>query len=206
VIRNRIPHRFPSGALPTGNRGFVLIIALIVLAAMSLAAVALVRTVDTATLLARNISFKRDALNRNDVAIDAALTLFMSGNRFALNANTNTDDSVSNYSAVLLPSDTDGVPTILKNSTSFASSWTAGPVAATANSQDGMTAVYLIERMCSLSGPSDETNCLLSVPSAAGGTMLGNRPKSISSPLFRVTAKVTGPRNTVAYVQTIFTL
>ena len=48
----------------------MLVIALIVLAAMTLAAAAMVRTVDTSTLLARNISFKRDALNRNDLALE----------------------------------------------------------------------------------------------------------------------------------------
>ena len=48
---------------PERQRGVVLFIALIVMVAMSLAAIALFRSVDTANLVAGNQAFKQGALN-----------------------------------------------------------------------------------------------------------------------------------------------
>ena len=80
-MNNRLSHLSASKYRPLASTqsGFVLVIALIVLAAMTLAAAAMVRTVDTSTLLARNISFKRDAVNRNDFALEAAIDQFRVG-------------------------------------------------------------------------------------------------------------------------------
>jgi type IV pilus assembly protein PilX len=201
VIRHLISLQKPPLGLPKYAQGFVLIIALIVLAAMSLAAVALVRTVDTTTMLARNISFKRDALNRTDIAIDAGLQNFRAGAQFAAGANTMADDASRNYSAVLLPSDPDGIPQIIKSST-FSTTWTANPV----STELGMSAVYLIERLCSKPETSTVKNCLVGERVAQGGSQPADRPEQIAPAMYRITARVTGPRQTTSFVQLIFTL
>ena len=53
------------------QRGVVLFIALIALVAMSLAAVALVRSVDTATIIAGNLAFKQSELSLQSCSRDA---------------------------------------------------------------------------------------------------------------------------------------
>ena len=58
----------------TKQRGVVLFFSLVALLAMSLAAVALVRSVDTSTMIAGNLSFKRAATTSGDSGIEAALT------------------------------------------------------------------------------------------------------------------------------------
>lgn len=188
------------------QQGFVLFVALMVLTAMTLAAVALVKTVDTTTQLARNISFKRDATNRADLALEAVMQGFRSGQYFAQGNNTTATDAGKNFSAVVLPSDPDGVPTVMKDAASFSAAWTAPAVTIGGADREGMSVVYLIERLCARPGPSDAQTCVLGGAVAAGGTMVSNRPASVVPALFRVTARVGGPRNTVSYVQSVFTL
>ena len=205
---NPNPAKIQRHVSTKSQRGFVLIIALIVLGAMSLAAVSLVRTVDTSTLLARNISFQRDAIGRNDVAIEAALRKFRLGGTYyavlGVNAAHNTNDVNENYSALIQPTDERGVPTVLK-SNSFTSTWKAPLI----DLGESTIATYFIERLCT-SGDTDPTppqqRCILGGRGAVGGTQPTDRPTTNIPPLFRVTLKVTGPRNTVSYAQTMFTV
>jgi type IV pilus assembly protein PilX len=55
------------------QRGVVLFIALIVLVAMTLAGIALVRSVDTGTMVAGNLAFKQGATMAGDAGTDAAI-------------------------------------------------------------------------------------------------------------------------------------
>ena len=190
------------------QNGFVLIVAMIVLAAMSLAAVSLVRTVDTSTLLARNISFQRDAIGRSDAGIEAALQKFRLGGTYygvlGLKAVHETDSAAQNYSSIMLSADGDGVPTILKSS-SFNSTWTAAPI----ELGESTIGYYIIERLCASNDVAQgalERRCIMGGRVAKGGTQPADRPATNVPPLFRATIKVTGPRNTVSYAQTQFTL
>ena len=201
--RNRLPRS-------SSQRGFVLVIALIVLAAMTLAAAAMVRTVDTSTLLARNISFKRDALNRNDLALEVAINDFRTGGLLAANIDKTTDIPARNYSAVMLATDTNGVPTVLKADLS-SDTFVGGDLGnvepsaiAAPNLHLGMTPIYVIERMCTTTGVALPENCIVNGRAQAGGTQPNDKPGQLFPPLYRITARVTGPRNTVSYVQAIF--
>src|SRR5258705_7570907 len=66
--------RAPRGA----QRGVVLFIALIVLVAMTLAGLAMMRSVDTNNLIAGNLAFKSAAVSAGDAAIEAARAWVMS--------------------------------------------------------------------------------------------------------------------------------
>jgi type IV pilus assembly protein PilX len=178
------------------QRGFVLIIALIVLAAMALAAVSLVRTVDTSTLLSRNISFKRDAVNRNDVGMETAVALFREGGAFYKGANTGFTKTDKNYSAVMLDTDRDGIPLALK-AANFSTTWTAGaPDLKGANLR--LDTQYLIERMCLREGtvaspaPVSSRNCLRAAREEAGGSARRTGLNVPVPPQYRVTTKVNG--------------
>ena len=65
-------HRIASA--PSRQRGVVLFFALVALVAMSLAAVALIRSVDTGTIIAGNLAFKQSATSAGDAGIEAAIT------------------------------------------------------------------------------------------------------------------------------------
>ena len=187
---------------------------------MTLAAAAMVRTVDTSTLLARNISFKRDALNRNDLALEVAINEFRTGGTLEASVDKTIHHEDLNYSAVMLPTDTDGVPQVLKNAetsggfrlaasvTPLFPQGTLGPAEPAAiaapNLHLGMTPIYVIERMCTTTGVALPENCIVNGRAQAGGTQPNDKPGQLFPPLYRITARVTGPRNTVSYVQAIF--
>jgi type IV pilus assembly protein PilX len=68
-----IPEYVMHKKLAHQQRGVVLFVALIVLVAMSLAAVSMMRSVDTSTLVAGNIAFRQSALAAAERAFETAL-------------------------------------------------------------------------------------------------------------------------------------
>ena len=68
ALRNRM--RLPLGR--RDQRGVVLFIALIVLVAMSLAGIAIMRSVDTGNLISGNVAFKQGTLSAADRGVDDA--------------------------------------------------------------------------------------------------------------------------------------
>ena len=197
--RARHKQQCETRALSGTQSGFVLIVALIVLGAMALAAVALVKTVDMSTLLARNISFKRDALNRTEIAQQVALSKFLVGGPFVANGTTESNVPSENFSAILLPTDVRGIPNVMLATNTFPISgqFNIDPSSLPAESKsEGNSTIYVIERMCSAMGPPDKNSCQKNPPSNAV-------PPPPTPAFYRVTARTTGPRNAIAYSQTI---
>lgn len=64
--------RLPAARSGTAQQGAVLIIAMIVLVLMSLAAMTVIRSTDTGTLVAGNLAFRQSTMHAADVAIDRA--------------------------------------------------------------------------------------------------------------------------------------
>lgn len=56
--------------MPASQRGAVLFIALIVMVAMTLAAIGMMRSIDTTTMIAGNLAFKQTTIHAGDVGID----------------------------------------------------------------------------------------------------------------------------------------
>jgi type IV pilus assembly protein PilX len=183
-----------SFAAHSEQHGFVLVVALIVLAAMSLAAVALVRTVDTSTLLARNISFKRDALNRNDIALEKANALFRVGGALANQVTARLSDANLNYSSAMLATDENGIPTALGTDfTNFKDKISAG---------ETNEIHYVIERMCTRKDAvENKEHCVLAL-AASSSEQPEKRPVTLPA-MYRVTSRVTAARNVSSVTQGI---
>lgn len=203
------------------QQGVVLFIALVALVVMSLAAAALIRSVDTNTKIAGNLSFKQSALTSSDRGIEAALAWVQA------TANTNLatldgSDAGNGYYAVYgdLALGGGGGPinlddaSVLKND----NTWTTYSTVATGTNitggteDDGKnTIAYIVERMCTdeLAPANDVTNkCLFGQSEAGGGSkgvktaeQAGAIVGSSASPIYRVTVRVTGPQNTQVYSQ-----
>jgi type IV pilus assembly protein PilX len=204
------------------QQGFALIIALIVLAAMTLAGVGLMRSIDSSTLLARNISFSRDAQNRAEIGVSRAIASFKGTGNFApagniVNTSTTADVTTLNYSAVLLASNSQGIPNVMLNTSSFDSAYPDVIVP----TEEGMKVRYLIERMCGTAGQATEDKCVISDGGRRGsiadsGTnRRGGRRGATGAtaqqnledipPVWRVTVRVDGPRNVLHFSQAHFT-
>lgn len=175
------------------QRGVVLFFTLIVLAAMTLAALALVRSVDTTNLVAGNIALKQGAVQEADRMMNAAFTCLDSGGALLaldLGANTNT----CNYYASLQPDVIKpfGVPDVLEVTPGVADAAT------------GNTSSFVIERMCTAVGAWSEANCVAS-PFGKSVTPTNRGKPSFTPPqaLYRVSVRVAGPRNSITYSQMI---
>jgi len=175
------------------QQGVALFFALIALVVMSLAAVALIRSVDTNSLIAGNLSFKQSSMLSADTGVETAIT-WVTNNAGLLEA-----DSTANgyYATSDVPAHPDARALVDANGV-------AG-IIANPDSQ-GNTITYVIQRMCKSTGPSKPEECLfgpLTEPADNKGVNKEVYPTGkAASLIYRVTAKVVGPKNTISYVQT----
>lgn len=180
--------------------GAVLLITLILLTLLMLSAVALIRSSETSLTMAGNIAFKRDLTNQGERAMTKAIAAFKAG---ALNsASTRTSDLLSsNYFATAQASDSHGLPIMLIKDSAF-----TGTASDITDSASGVTIRYMIDRLCTSPGAFNLNTCvsLRSMPNKGGDV---TRPDPISAeyrPVYRISVRVTGPRNTQAYLQSTF--
>jgi hypothetical protein len=176
------------------QRGAVLFIALIVLVAMSLAGIALIRGVDTANLIAGNLAFKQNATHGGDWGVEQARNWLQAQPAAGL-----YNDVPGLYSAAMQT----GLDFTATDPSAPDFDWSAnsfGPVPDPAGNQ----VRYVIHRMCDLAGNPASQNCVsTSLGGTAGGSKGSVNPAlpSTSQIYYRITVRVTGPRNTVSYVQ-----
>lgn len=186
------------------QRGVVLFFALIALVVMSLAAVALIRSVDTSTLIAGNLASKQSATSSADSGIETAVNWMT-----AVTDPTNFDsnNAASGYYATqaadpktLVWNATDSLPA---TSTATGADAIVGGLDATGN-----TIRYVIQRMCRTTGVPAVGNCLFgsspantSSQAVRNETEAGGHANVSQSPVYRITARVIGAKNTVSFVQ-----
>ena len=179
-------------ALPARRqRGVVLFIALIVLVAMSLAGIAMLRSVDTALGVAGNLSFKAATMQASDSGVNTAYTwLTASGNAAALSGNT----PVTGY-----------YPTISTDPNWFDGNWwAANSVALNNGNADSLGNIvhYAIHLMCDSTGNCASNQASSSAPAGSSNKVGSIPPKTPPAKYYRITTRVDGPRNTVTIVQT----
>ncbi len=78
---------------PSKQRGVILLIALIMLVAMTLAGIGMMRSVDTGSVIAGNLAFKQATLNAVDVGINSAYAALMN----VANSGNINDKQILNY-------------------------------------------------------------------------------------------------------------
>jgi len=205
----------PSNPLAplTRQRGVILFIALIVMVAMSLAAIALVRSVDTTSQVIGNLAFRQASILPANLAIeDAAQGLFADsgGPRIAdIRNDTPLQNYYASHSQAAGWDDQFGVPQPLQTKA-------AAQALARQLPQDnsGNTVTYVTERLCNpdVTSPprpadnsTDITWCDLIAPKG-GGCHTINEQCAFDVPpeaFYRVTVRVDGPQNTVSFVQAV---
>lgn len=180
-----------ASALPHRQRGVILIIVLLVLIALSLTAVSLARTTDTALLIAGNIAFKQGTTAMADRGVEAARRWLLDNAGDALE-NSIPDEAyfASNAVAVDFTGNDDW--------------WDGAKTLAAAGAGDPYTVRYVIHRLCEKSGAYTDVGTGCQTPSTS--IPCNDQPcdpPAPSSPYYQVTVRVDGPRNTVSHVQAI---
>ncbi|TXF12053.1 pilus assembly PilX family protein [Pelomicrobium methylotrophicum] len=176
------------------QHGIVLFIVLIVLVAMTLAGIAMVRSVDTSNVIAGNLAFKQTTIHAADRGIQAAYDWLIANS--AGTTLQNTDLKNGYYSS--RPA---------TENWSHPESWVNAVTLADDGS--GYTVSYVIHRMCKepdmpYNGPNQE--CATTTPggpAGSGGSMAVGATTFQGNPqlYYRITARVVGPRNTMSIVQ-----
>lgn len=190
-------------ALIKCQKGLVLFIALIALVAMSLAAAALIRSVDSGVLVAGNLAFKQSAIMSAETGIARAYWFINESGESLLAPATGY---YANFDGVLLESSAS------LNATATWANSILVPQDIADNS--GNETRVILQRMCRNPGAYDQENCLVGTGNSAansmgaksegggaGGGGYGAQKGGADAVVYRATVRVTGPKNTVSYLQ-----
>ena len=202
--------------------GVALIVAMIALVAMTLAGVALVRSVDTNALIAGNLAFRQSATMSADAGIEAARN-WLKDNPTGLES-----DSPSNgyYATKMSTGGLDGKGVDITGSRTAGTAdnirWkdadgteVAGgfdPACLANNDTAGNRVCYIIHRMCLDNGALADANCNSAFSSGGAGGSAGTLHQSMTYQktivgegtqmgFYRISVRVSGPRNNISYVQ-----
>lgn len=209
------------------QRGVSLIFALLALAAISLAAVALVRAVDSGSLVIGNLSFKQDATRAADVAAErardwlrspgATLTVDSPDDGYYATAQTTLDPtgrvtSAGNPLAVVNWGESDSCACVASGTCSTCTHTPSAPI--TVGSGVGaVRASYVITRLCPNTGAVSGSNACAQPAelrpanvSEHGGidyTKQHIAPPIATAAYYRVVVRTVGGRNSVSFTETI---
>lgn len=186
------------------QQGVVLFVALIALVVMSLAAVALIRSVDTNTLITGNLSFKQSSVIASDQGIEEALVR-LNDQAIANIDVLNTSSAANGYFATFLAPASPNLDDIavLKDD----ATWAANSISVASVGSEAIRVI--VQRMCRNElAPTKET-CLFGEEEIGTGskgvkdaTEAGAKINGAQSPMYRVTVRSVGAKNTVSYTQT----
>lgn len=197
------------------QRGIALFFALVCMVAIMLAAVILVRSVDTSTLIAGNLAFQQNATRSADSGTEAAMTWLTTTQASNSLKNVlidsshafNQDAPASGYYASLDPA-----KSLTDPSAASHFNWNSGDSVTLAQDATGNTVQYIIQRMCRTSGVGVSTaQCLFSSATQDNNKQNILLPQEVcngpgcpaagQTPQIRITSRVTGPKNTLSYIQ-----
>jgi type IV pilus assembly protein PilX len=203
------------------ERGVSLLFALMALVVMGLAGIALARWIDTGMLVMGNLGFRKVTILASDAASEQAIRWLQANQGNTLDTNS----TLNGYYATSLDElDPTGNKTSATNKLKLID-WDLNNCLgvnpgtyddcltkpATGTPVDGNTVRWVITRLCTSSGPQSGANpCAQatdvgeSQTSERGSLAAGGRIGiSETGPYFRILVRVSGPRGTVAYTETL---
>jgi len=193
--------------------GIVLFIALIAMVILSLAGVALLRSIDAGTSIGGNLATKQSTIGPINWAVENAVDAIFTGGPGSI-VDLFNHDLAHNYYANIQPGEMpNGVPAVLYGPTP-----SAYPVTFQSKNDGTSNPLYnirwVIERMCQGSAPAPGPYfgdpltptglqaCDMMPPKLSNaGTAQEERASAPPVPLYRLSIRVDGPANTVTYAQ-----
>jgi type IV pilus assembly protein PilX len=185
-------HSAPPGA----QRGYMLMLVLVALVAMMVSGIALVRSMDTNTLVAGNLASRNATVNSADAGVQAAVNWIQANSTTgALNADAAASGYYSHGDDQAWTSGT------------FWSTWTGCTFTNAARNQVS----WSVSRMCKLTGnPTDSGNFCASLNGSTsnGGSYSSDAINFTGSPkyFYRITIQVVDTRNSSTLSQAFVTL
>lgn len=208
------------------QRGLTLIIVFIALVSLSLASVALIRSVDTGALVMGNLAFKQGATSSTDRALEEAMT-WLAGSLASASSDLDANITAQGYYATSYDkldvaghgTASDRIMVDWKGDSCGGFANCITPKTATA--VGGYTTSYVITRMCKNAAAPGAVGNSCAKPTTGGvankqinkgetkvgsttslgGSTTGGAASS-SVLVFRIVVRSSGPRNTVSYTET----
>jgi Tfp pilus assembly protein PilX len=178
------------GPLPRpGQRGVTMLVVLVLMSVMLLGALALARMTEVGALAAGNTAYREASLQASEIGLN---TVYQQVRGIA--ATAENDNAGSWYWSTAQPQDANGLPNV---------DWDAAPEITVGN----YSVRYVSERLCTAAAVSDPLReCLVKqipvLTSARAGTEKLDPPNSRQ---YRVTIRVTGPKGTTTFIQSLLT-
>lgn len=171
-----------------GQRGVTILVTLVLLVVMLLGGVALSRLTEVGTLAAGNAAYHEASVQASEVGINTAFA--------AVRALASEETDVASwYFALSQGSDANGMPNV---------NWSAMPEVVVGN----YSVRYVVDRLCTGALPVTDhlRQCLIKSLTTIDGRRVGvERPDPPSAKQFRITVRVTGPKDTQTFVQSMVT-
>jgi Tfp pilus assembly protein PilX len=199
------------------QHGVVLVFALIALVIMLIGAVAITRSINSAQFNVGNIGFKRDLTNQSERAVQTAMAAVGGSGLLASPVTRLTNLKSANYSATRLATNPQGIPTALLSDTEFANVGQASNDIAVGDLN--VTLRYVVDRLATSTGACSPSTCIVANQTVFGGSSSewinsqsnsgaanNANPSAVpQQPIYRLTVRLTGPRNTLSFFQSTFT-
>ena len=205
-----LSRRAHAPQLRARQSGTILIIALIVLVAMTLAGIATMRSVDTATITAGNIGLRQASVNAADQGIQAGVAWLIANlGPTLVNDNHQLGAASKGYFSSVAANDPDWYETL---------NWSEAGQLNNGNPDAGGNVVFfVIHRLCPVANCDTSATCGSNPPNICASTLstaaLTGQGSDQTRPLdshtqvpathYRVTAKAVGPRNSISIVQSL---
>jgi len=191
------------------ERGVVLLFALIVLVILLAGGVAVVRSMNTSLSSAGNLAFKRDLVNQGEQAISKVMAAFDGSGVLADAVTRNSNLPAANYSATTLTTNDRGVPDALLSDSAFSA---VGVDTNDVKNDDAKVVIrYVIDRLCNTAASPatlGASGCVFppSANDVRGGSSqeMATRLPPPPSTTYRLSMRVTGPRETQVFLQASF--
>lgn len=169
-----------------GSRGVTMLVVLLLMSVMLLGGLALARMTEIGVLATGNSSYREASLQASEVGVNTAYA--------RVRTITNEETNSGNWYWATMQAQTAGLPTV---------TWTAAPEITVGS----YSVRYVVERMCN-TAPVTATlrQCLVKqVPQPSSSRVGVEELDPPNSRQFRITVRVTGPKDTETWVQSLVT-
>ncbi|MFT4101748.1 MAG: hypothetical protein QM674_12050 [Burkholderiaceae bacterium] len=173
---------------PRRQQGITLVVALITVVAMSLAALAMYRSVDVATLQSGNVARLTDQANKADLCVRRAITWMTDG---SIDLQSGASNAARNYYGVqFAPNEMDGRYNLNSRLVSSTDNGWMG-AAPDIDAGEGVRVNCVIERACSRAEVAEASHCQMAGGALGGQGKDGTKEIGVGAlPVFRVSTRV----------------
>jgi type IV pilus assembly protein PilX len=173
------------------QRGVTMLVVLVLMSVMLLGALAMARMTEVGALAAGNTAYREASLQASEVGLNTVYAQVR-----AIAATAENDNAAGWYWSTAQAQDANGLPDV---------NWNAAPEIAVGN----YSVRYVSERLCTVATITDPLrDCLVKqipVPTSARGGTGNDKLDPPNSRQYRVTIRVTGPKGTTTFIQSLLT-